>query len=258
MKRNARLRLVTYDGLGYQGITYNLGNGPQANTPMGQSALVRQAFDLSIDREALLQVVYNGMFPPAGQAVPPESPFFEAAVKPVARDVDRAKALLKQAGVKLPVTVNLIAPNNPDIRQMAEVIQSMTAETGFDVKITAMEFASSLDNAERGGFEAYLLAWSGRIDPDGNEYVFLHSGGPQNYGHYASPAMDKLLDDARAEPDQARRKALYGQVAELTQKDLPISYIYTTRYFAGLSAKVGGFKPVADGMIRLQGITVAP
>ena len=91
---------------------------------------------------------------------------------------------------------------------------------------------------------AYLLAWSGRIDPDGNEYVFLHSGtgGAQNYGRYNNPVMDKLLDDARVEPDQAKRKALYSQVAELTQKDLPISYIYTTRYFAGLTSKVGGFK----------------
>ena len=259
VKRNPKLKLVTYDGLGYQGITYNLNNGPQSKTPLGQSALVRQAFDMSIDRDALMQVVYNGMYPPAAQAVPPESPFFDAAVKPVSRDVDRAKALLKQAGVSLPVSINLIVPNNPDQRQMGEVIQSMAAEAGFDVKVTAMEFASSLDNAQSGGFQAYMLAWSGRVDPDGNLYSFLHSDtGTQNYGKYSSPDMDKLLDAARLEQDTAKRKALYGQIAELGQKDLPISYIYTTRYFNGLSAKVSGFKPVADGMIRLQGITVAP
>ena len=259
VKRNPKLRLVTYDGLGYQGITYNVGNGPKADSPIGKSALVRQAFDLSIDRDALMQVVYNGMFPPAAQAVPPESPFYDPAVKPVARDVDKAKALLKQAGVKLPVTVELIAPNSPDTRQMAEVIQSMTAESGFDVKITAMEFASSLDLAQQGGFQSYLLAWSGRIDPDGNLYSFLSSqSGPQNYGKYVSPEMDHLLDSARRETDMEKRKALYGQVAVLTQKDLPISYIYTTRYFNGLSAKVTGFKPVADGLIRLQGISLAP
>ena len=258
VKRNPRLKLVTYDGLGYQGITYNTGNGPQSKTPLGQSAMVRQAFDMAIDRDALMQVVYNGMYPPAAQAVPPESPFYDPAVKPVPRDVDHAKALLKQAGVMPPVSVNLIVPNNPDLRQMGEVIQSMAAEAGFDVKLTAMEFASSLDNAENGGFQAYLLAWSGRVDPDGNLYSFLHSSSSQNYGHFNDPAIDKLLDDARLESDQAKRKALYGQEAELEQKDLPISYIYTVRYFNGLSAKIGGFKPIADGMIRLQGITVAP
>ena len=125
--------------------------------------------------------------------MPPESPFYDPAVKPVARDVDKAKALLKQAGVKLPVPVSLIAPNNPDIRQMAEVIQSMTAEAGFDVKITAMEFASSLDNAQSGrlrGLPARLV----RPDGPGRQPLqsFLHSSRrPQNYGKYASPAMDK-------------------------------------------------------------------
>jgi peptide/nickel transport system substrate-binding protein len=259
VKHNPKLTLVSYDGLGYQGITYNLNNGPQSQTDIGKNALVRQAFDMSIDRDALMQVVYNGMFPATGQAVPPESPFYAADVKPVARNIDKAKALLKQAGVKLPVTVNLIAPNNPDIKQMAEVIQSMASEAGFDVKITAMEFASSLDAAQQGNFSAYLLAWSGRVDPDGSLYSFLHSAtGVQNYGKYASPEMDKLLDDARLETDTAKRKALYADVARLTQKDVPISYIYTVRYLAGLSNKVMGFKPVSDGIIRLQGITLAP
>jgi peptide/nickel transport system substrate-binding protein len=102
-----------------------------------------------------------------------------------------------------------------------------------------------------------MLAWSGRVDPDGNLYAFLHSGGVENYGHYSSPAMDKLLEQARTELDMAKRKALYGQVAELGQKDLPISYIFSGRYFNGMSAKVTGFKPIPDGMIRLQGISIA-
>ena len=255
---SSKLKLVSYDGLGYQGITYNLGNGPRAQTPLGQSALVRQAFDVSIDRDALLQVVYNGLVAATAQPVPSESPFFDTAVKPPARDIAKAHALLQQAGVKTPVAVNLIAPNNPDLQQMAEVIQAMASEAGFDVKITAVEFASSLAQAREGGFEAYLLAWSGRVDPDGNTYAFLHSGGSENYGHYASASADTLLDDARTEPDMAKRRALYGQLFQLEQTDLPVSYIYTLRYFAGMSRKVGGFTPVADGIIRLQGLTLAP
>ena len=255
---SGKLKLVTYDGLGYQGITYNISNGPRAQTPLGQSALVRQAFDLSIDRDALLQVVYNGLVAATAQPVPPESPFFDPAVKPPSRDIAKARALLQQAGIKAPVAVNLIAPNNPDLQQMAEVIQAMASEAGFEVKITAMEFASSLAQAREGGFEAYLLAWSGRVDPDGNTYAFLHSGSSENYGHYASADADKLLDDARMEPDLAKRRALYGQLFQLGQADLPISYIYTVRYFAGMSAKLGGFKPVADGIIRLQGLTLTP
>ena len=258
VKANRKLRLVAFDGLGYEGITLNLGNGPRADTPLGRDARVRQAFDLSIDHDALIQVVYNGMFDTAAQAVPKESPFYAPGVKPTARDVAKAKALLKAAGVTTPLPVALITPNNPDLRQVAEVIQSMASEAGFDVRITAMEFAASLDNAERGGFEAYLLAWSGRVDADGNLWTFLHAGGAQNYGRYANPAMDKLLDDARAETDLAKRRAIYAEVAGLEQRDLPIEYLWVLRNLFGMSARIAGFRPVPDGLIRLQGVSLTP
>jgi peptide/nickel transport system substrate-binding protein len=48
----------------------------------------------------------------------------------------------------------------------------MTAEAGFDVKIRVTEFATSLKAAEEGRYQAYMLAWSGRVDPDGNSYIF--------------------------------------------------------------------------------------
>ena len=105
---------------------------------------MRQAFELAIDRTAAMQVVFNGLFTPIAQAVPESSPFFIKSIQPPARDVDKAKALLKQAGVQIPVPVELMVPNNPDQLQLAEVIQPMTAEAGFAVKIRATEFASSL------------------------------------------------------------------------------------------------------------------
>ena len=81
------------------GITINTGQRAGAKTALGQNALVRQAFELALDRAALIQVVYNGMFTPTAQANPPSSPFFFQDVQPPARDVAKAKALLKQAGV---------------------------------------------------------------------------------------------------------------------------------------------------------------
>ena len=65
---------------------------------MGKNALVRQAFELAIDREALIQVVYNGMFTPTIQANPPSSPFYLPGLKPPARDLAKAKALLQAGG----------------------------------------------------------------------------------------------------------------------------------------------------------------
>lgn len=258
VRKNPKLRLVASDSLGYQTIAFNVGNGPQAEAPVGASALVRQAFELGLDREALTQVVYNGLLVPAGQAAPAGSPFYIAAIRPPGRDVARARALLKQAGLTPPVPVRLTVPNNPDLRQVGEIIQSMEAEAGFEVKLTAAEYASALSAASRGEFEAFLTAWSGRIDPDGNLYSFLHSGAPLNDGHYARPEVDALLEKARAVADVAARRTIYAEMYAITLKDLPILYLWQQKNLVGMQARVRGFRPVSDGMIRLQGVSLTP
>ncbi|HTC11744.1 MAG TPA: ABC transporter substrate-binding protein [Acetobacteraceae bacterium] len=257
VKADPKLTLVTSDSLGYFGITNNIDNGPAAKNPYGQSALVRQAFSLAIDRQALVNVVYNGMYEPTVQAVPSSSPFYDAALKVPARDVAKAKALLKQAGVTVPVKLELLAFNNPDVLQTAEVIQSMATEAGFDVQIKAMEFASSLSAAHVGQYQAYLIGWSGRVDIDGNTYSFLHSGQANNDGHYSNPVVDKLLDEGRGMTDVAQRKAVYAQMWPQLEQDLPITYLWVPTNIVGMSAKLTGFRPIPDGMIRVQGLAMS-
>jgi len=257
VKADPKLRLVVSDSLGYFGITNNIDNGPQAKNPYGQSALVRQAFDLAIDRQALVNVVYNGMYAPTVQAVPASSPFHDAALTVPTRDVAKAKALLQQAGVTLPVKLELLAFTNPEVLQTAEVIQSMASEAGFDVHIQSMEFASSLAASQRGEYQAYLIGWSGRVDIDGNTYAFLHSGQANNDSHYVNATVDKLLDEARGMTDLAQRKAAYAQMWPQLRQDLPITYLWTPSNIAAMSARLTGFRPVPDGMIRLQGLAIS-
>ena len=178
-------------------------------------------------------------------------------MQPPARDVARAKALLKEAGVTVPVPVALTVPNNPDQRQVGEIMQAMAAEAGFDVRITASEYASALAAANRGEFEAFLTAWSGRVDPDGNLYSFMHTNGALNDSKYSNPKVDALLDQTRTVQDVAGRKALFGQVLDQTRRDLPIIYLWNPKNVVGMSARVTGFRPVPDGMLRLQGLSLA-
>lgn len=258
VQRNNRLRLSMSDELGYQGITLNIGNGPRAQTPLGQNARVREAFELAIDRATLNQVVYDGMFTPTMQAVPPSSPFHVKALTPPARDVARARALLREAGMATPVRVTLTVPNNPELRQVGEVIQAMTAEAGFEVTINAMEFASSLQAATRGEFEAYLLAWSGRTDPDGNLWTFVHSRGPQNDGKYSNAEVDRLLDAARVETDVAKRVALYEQMYRIALvQDRSRIYLWHRKNIVAHTARLSGFVNVPDGLIRVQDLRLA-
>ncbi len=257
VRKSPRLRIAITDYLGYQGITFNVANGPRSKAPITSDARIRRAFELSLDRDALVQVVYAGVYTPTAQALPPSSPYFTPSVTPPPRDVAAAKALLKEAGAALPVSVSLMVPNNPDLRQAAEVIQSMAAEAGFKVEINATEFASALQAESRGDYEAFMLAWSGRVDPDGNLYSFLHSSGALNTAKYSNPIVDKALDEARLTADPARRREDYAAMWAAQRQDLPIIYLWTQKNIAGLSAKVEGFRPMPDGMIRLQGVTLA-
>jgi peptide/nickel transport system substrate-binding protein len=183
VKADPRLRLVVSDAQGYFGIVNNLANGPRADNPYGKNALVRQALDISLDRAAMVQVVFNGMYEPGVLPVTGGSPYFDDSVAVPQRDVAKAKALLKQAGVAAPVKLDMMVFNDPDVLQLAEVIQSMAAESGFEIKIQAMEFASTLSAGQRGEFQAYLIGRSGRADADGNTFQFLRGGQGNNYSH---------------------------------------------------------------------------
>jgi peptide/nickel transport system substrate-binding protein len=257
VKKDAKLRVVTSPALGYNSIIFNVANGDRAKAPIGQSVLLRQAFEYAIDRQALVDVVYSSMYQPTEQAVTPASPLYVKGFDPGPRDIDKAKALVKQSGVPTPIPVTIMVPNVPDEIQLAEVLQSMVHDAGFELKINPVDTATSLSVGQQGNFELYTIVWSGRADPDGNLYVFLHSGNNQNYGHYSSPTVDAALDAARTVTDPTARLAEYTRMMEQLRKDLPVVYLYHPINIVGMQAKLSGFRPVPDGMIRLQGLAAS-
>ena len=160
-------------------------------------AKVRQALDLAIDRDALNQVVFNGEFVPGNQWVSPEHPYYQTGFPVPKRDVAKAKALLKEAGVTAPFSVDFMVPKGAEPQAVAEVIQAMAAEAGIDMKIRVTEFATSLKQAEAGDYQAFLLGWSGRTDPDGNIYIFLHARRRRTTALLQRRRSTRLLDEAR-------------------------------------------------------------
>jgi peptide/nickel transport system substrate-binding protein len=253
VRADSRLKLSTAIELGYQGITLNIGHD-KTKGPLSQSAKVRQALDLAIDREAINQVVFNGEFMPGNQWINPEHPYYQKGFPIHPRDVEKAKALLKEAGVTPPVNVDFMVPKGAETEAVSQVIQSMAAEAGFDMKIRVTEFATSLKQAEAGEYQAYLLAWSGRIDPDGNSYVFMRTDGPQNYSAWSNPDADKALDDARLVSDTAQRKAIYEKLTKLELDDEAILYIYHRKILIAHTTRLEGYKQMPDGLVRVIGL----
>jgi peptide/nickel transport system substrate-binding protein len=255
VQSDPKLKLAGAIELGYQGITLNIGKD-KAKGPLSQSAKVRQALDLSIDREAINQVVFNGEFKPGNQWVNPDHPYYQKDFPVRGRDVAKAKSLLKEAGVTTPVSVDFMVPKGAETEAVAQVVQSMAAEAGFDMKIRVTEFATSLKQAEAGEYQAFMLAWSGRVDPDGNSYIFLKSNAPQNYSAWSNPEADKALDGARLVTDPAQRKAAYKTLTKLVLDEEPILYIYHRRILIAHTTRLEGYKQMPDGLVRVVGLTL--
>jgi len=253
VRKDPRVRLAVVNGIGYSGITINVANGERAKSPLGQDARVRQALELSIDREALNQVVFNGENQPGNQWIAPTNPYYIRELPIPERDVAKAKALLAAAGAPNPV-VALTATNNPVVLQTAQIIQAMAKESGFDIRIKAMEFASALQLAAKGDFETFLLGWTGSVDPDGNIYNLVTCNSPFNDGHYCNPEVDRELEAARKLDTRADRLAHYRKVAEHILQDLPLIYLYHAKWLYAYTARLSGFTPYPDGLIRPQGL----
>jgi peptide/nickel transport system substrate-binding protein len=253
---DANLTVADVVSLGYQGITINVGNGERSQTPLGQDARVRQALSLALDRDVISQVVFEGIAAPGNQSVPPGGLWYDERFPVAARDVEAAKALLAEAGLER-VAVEVQVANTPVQMQLMQVVQSMAAEAGFDITITAKEFATLLEDQTAGSYQASQIGWSGRVDPDGNIHQFVTCEGGINDAKYCNPEVDALLNAARVSNDQAERKASYDAATEILIQDLPIIYLYHPRWLWALDGKVEGFVPYPDGMIRLQGVSFA-
>ena len=253
VRKDPQLKLTAISGLGYSRIKINVANGQRSKTPLGQDARVRQALELSIDREALNQVVFNGEYQPGNQWVSPTNPYYVKELPSPARDVARAKALLAVAGAPEPHVVMTVL-NDPVNLQVAQVIQAMAKDSGFDIRILATEFASALQLAAKGDFEAFPFGWSGAVDPDGNIYNLVNCNSPFNDAHYCNSEVDHELDAARGVEAAAERLVHYRRVAEHLLQDLPNIYLYHPKWLYASTARLSGFIPYPDGVIRPQGL----
>jgi peptide/nickel transport system substrate-binding protein len=252
VRKNPKLRLIGETALAYYSISINLANHGVLTNP-----LVREALEDSIDRVALSQVVTDGQYVPSNQFEAPDTLYWDPAHPVPPRDVARAKALLAQAGEPHP-GFTLLVDNSSLQQQAGEVLQAMAKDAGFDVKLQTAEANTQVAAAKAGNYDATVVIWSGRPDPDGNVAIWLQCDGFLNWGKYCNPAFDAFLAKARGVTDVAARQAAYRQVVDTYLHDRPHIVLYHAKWLWALSDKVSGFVPTPDGLIRPQGMRVAP
>lgn len=253
IKADSNLVFDIVTGLGFYGVNFNMGNGDRSRSPINQDARLREALNLTIDRNVLNDVLGMGTYPPAYQPFSTASWAYNPEFDGGERDIERAKQLMAEAGHES-VSFEILYANNSAMQSLFELVQAMASEAGFNITLRPTEFAAYVDEREAGNFEVSQFGASGRIDPDGNFHRYLACGSAGNVGKYCNDELTDLLNKARVINDATERKALYDQAQKIAAEDLPALYFYYTPRTWARSAKLDGFVTYADGVLRLAGL----
>ncbi|PZF96031.1 ABC transporter substrate-binding protein [Micromonospora deserti] len=217
---------------------------------------VRRAVAFALDREAITKAAKFGLATVNQTAIPRNSAFYYDYA-PFQRDPGQARQLLDQAGVSGLTMDLMVTSEYPETVTAAQVIAAQLKEVGITVKIRTLDFGQWLDEQGKGNFDSFMLGWLGNIDPDEFYYAQHHSGGTFNFHKYRNPTVDRLLDQARTETDQAARKRQYDQVAKQIVDDASYIYLYNPDVVQGWSPQVSGYEVRTDRAIRFRDVALA-
>jgi peptide/nickel transport system substrate-binding protein len=258
IKADTKLRVVKQTGLGYQGLTLNLGNKnglgklpySTVGTPIATNADLRKAFEEAIDRKALNKVVFGGTVLPGCGPISPSSAWYDASLKCTPYDPTDAKKLVSASGIANP-TVHLMVPTGTVALRQAQFLQAEEKAVGINVTIDSTDFVTSLAKADAGTYDTYQIGWSGRVDPDGNIFQFVDTNGSQNDSGYSNTRMDFVLANARKAATEKARKTLYRVAQQIILNDRPLIYLYHPVTRAGIEKQLTGVRLYPDTLLRV-------
>lgn len=250
----ARFQLLQHGAFRWDGITLN------ATKPPFDNKLLRQAFDATIDREAIANVVLQGAAYPAYSFFPTGTPAYDPTWKLPPRNIGLAKEKLQAAGQPNGFTFTLLTGAGQQDQAVAQAVQAMAADAGIQVRLQIIEGGELLDEMTHLRHQAALIFWSGRPDPDFDIYPFVtQSGiGALNFSGYTNQRVQILLDAARLLNDMPQRRRAYGEVTRIVADDVPYVLLYFPKEYKLLSTRVHGFTLVPDGMLRLRDVWLSP
>ncbi|MGE5278914.1 MAG: ABC transporter substrate-binding protein [Acidobacteriota bacterium] len=209
--------------------------------PFFADARTRRALTMLLDRDSIARNLFRGSARVISGPWAPESPAYDASVAPLPFDPKGAAALLAEAGwrdTNGDGTLDrngrefdfelLVSAGNTIGRQIDETFAGELGRAGVRARLRPLEWAAFVERLDSGSFEAASLA-SSASDPNPDPYPSWHSSQwpPRglNSGYYRNPEADRLMEEARREPDEARRIALYHRLHRIFRDDAPAVFV---------------------------------
>jgi len=256
MKADPNLKVMEQEGLNIAYLAYNTTQAPFDKIE------VRKALNMAINKQAIVDAVFQGAATPAKNPIPPTMWSYNDAIQDDAYDPDAAKKMLDEAGVKdLSMKVWAMPVSRPymlNARRAAELIQSDFAKIGVTVEVVSYEWAEYLDRSkakDRDG--AVILGWTGdNGDPDNFLHTLLgcDAVGGNNRAQWCNEEFNDLVVRAKVTTDQAERTKLYEQAQEVFKREAPWATLDHSLSIVPMRKEVEGFHQSPLGDFAFEGV----
>lgn len=218
--------------------------GMNVSKPPFDNPKVREAVNYAINRQEIVDAALFGAGVPGG----PLSPALKSWALDVKEfscykpDPAKAQALLKEAGVAMPVAVTMNVLPRQDVKDIAQVVQEQLNKAGFKVELKNQEQGQFIQDWRNSNFDLFASINAGSPDPDEYFYRTFRTGGSTNVFKYSNPEIDQLLDKARTLQDQAARKTAYDQVQKVLACTGPVAHLTYGTLFSAMRDKLQGYE----------------
>ena len=231
--------------------------GLNTQSPKLSDPRVRQAIDYALDKRVLNQVVYQGNSEvPAGPLLPAHM-WYPKDAQPWPFDQQKAKELLAESGVKLPLELNLWVINAQERIDLATVIQSMLAQVGINVNVQVFENAVFEEKIKSGQHDMYIITWGAQTTRDPSFYwqtmLYSKAAGTTNKSLTKNPEIDKFIDESISTLEQEKRFEVFAKLWDVIQAYHPIVALALPNELYGARRDLKGTEDLRDGKINYLG-----
>lgn len=254
IKQSEGLDVTEQGSVRLEYVGFNMGKEPFDNK------LVRQAISMAVDKDQIIDGIYDGFGVPAVGPIPPDVPGYDASVSELVYDVDEAKELLAEAGYEDGFSATIWTGDERESIDTAVNIQSQLKEIGIDLKVEELEWGAFLEQTANGEHDMLVIGWtSGTGDIDYSTYPLFHSknvGNPGNRTFTENDELDELLDQGRQTPDEAERFEIYKDAQELLVDIAPMIYTHHPQHLLGVRDEVKGLTQLPTEYLMLKDVYI--
>lgn len=221
--------------------------GLNTSRPPLDDPRVREAINMAIDRDEIVEAVYFGNAVPGGPLSPSLQDWAVSTdeFNCYAADPEAARALLAEAGYEDGFDMEIITYGTIRVvSDLAQVLQAQLQDAGINATLDIQEFGNFVQNWRNSNFDAFVSRNAGRVDPDGSFYRTFSTDGATNVFLYSHPEADALMEEGRAVTDPDARYEIYADLQRKLACEGPIAHIGYGMLFTVHRDNVAGFQQI--------------